>query len=102
VIGKLADIDEEHINNSVQCVTPRGSVCGAMMHQDEYFERSSFILLHYFSYKMSKELFIKALLCWQTIRVMSRTTLGAFTLFLCMLLTSVKGKSNPITGLDRP
>ena len=33
---------------------------------------------------------------------MSRTTRGAFTLFLCMLLTYVKGKSNPITDLDRP
>ena len=50
----------------------------------------------------AKNCCIKTLLCWQTIRVISRTTRGAFTLFLCMFLTYVKGKSNPITGLDRP
>ena len=56
MIGKLADIDGKRMISRVQCATPRCSVWGAMMHQDECFEPSNFILCHYFAHKLIKEL----------------------------------------------
>jgi hypothetical protein len=57
MIRKLADLDvEANEQPSVQCATPRCSVCGAVTHQEECFERSSFVLWNYFAYKLSKEL----------------------------------------------